>query len=197
MDLGKWVIESALIQIESWNQENFITIISVNISAYHLLHPSFVSQLVELLKKYPSVNPNQLELEVLETAAMSDINCAIDVLAQCKALGLYISLDDFGTGYSSLSYLKKFPIDTIKIDKSFISDLMYSEEDRKIVNSIIQLAHNLGLKVTAEGAEELDQILFLKKLGCEEVQGFYYCKPLAGEEYLAFLAKSINLFEIE
>ncbi len=126
---------------------------------------------------------------------MDNIDSAIEIMKQLNARNISISIDDFGTGYSSLSYLKKFPIDTIKIDKSFILDLMYSDEDRKIVNSIIQLSHNQGLNVVAEGTEELEQILFLKNLGCEEVQGFYYCKPLPGEEFLTFLAKDINLFQ--
>jgi diguanylate cyclase (GGDEF)-like protein/PAS domain S-box-containing protein len=170
--------------------------ISFNVSITQFVRSDFVPWIDKILGEcnFPS---EYLELEITESMVMENIESAIEIMKQLSSRNISISIDDFGTGYSSLSYLKKFPIDTIKIDKSFISDLMYSEEDRKIVTSIIQLAHNLGLKVIAEGTEELDQILFLKELGCEEIQGFYFCKPLAGEEYLAFLSKSVNLFKLD
>jgi len=189
VDLGKWVIESALIQLETWNRESFITIISVNISAYHLLHPSFVTQLVQLLKKYPSVNANQLELEVLETTAMGDINHAIDVMAECKALGLHISLDDFGTGYSSLTYFRRFPVDTIKIDRSFIHDMDIDKGGMAIVKSIVQLAELFERSCIAEGIETKEQAEALIKLGCSNVQGYYIARPMPPGEIAAWLKR--------
>lgn len=182
VDLGKWVIESALIQIDSWNREGFITTISVNISAYHLLHPSFIDQLIELLDKYSSVAAKQLELEVLETAAMSDLNLAINVLTQCKALGLNISLDDFGTGYSSLTYFRRFPVDTIKIDRSFVHDMVIDDGGIAIVKSIVQLAELFDRSSIAEGIETKEQAAALIRLGCYNAQGYYIAKPMPPEE---------------
>ena len=169
--------------------------ISFNVSMTQFIRGDFVSWIDKILGEcnFPS---EYLELEITESMVMENIDRAIKIMKQLKSRNISISIDDFGTGYSSLSYLKKFPIDIIKIDKSFISDLMYSEEDRKIITSIIQLAHNLGLQVIAEGTEELNQVMFLKELNCEQIQGFYYCKPLPASEYLSFLTKNINLYEI-
>jgi diguanylate cyclase (GGDEF)-like protein len=169
--------------------------ISFNVSITQFVRGDIVSWIDKILRhcNFPA---EYLELEITESMVMENIEGSIKIMKQLKSRNINISIDDFGTGYSSLSYLKKFPIDIIKIDKSFIADLMYSEEDRKIITSIIQLAHNLGLQVIAEGTEELDQIMFLKDLGCEQVQGFYYCKPLSGDEFLSFLSKKINLFNV-
>jgi len=174
---------------------NFKGRISFNVSTTQFIRGDIVTWVDKILGKcdFPS---EYLELEITESMVMDNIEGAIKIMKQLKSRNINISIDDFGTGHSSLSYLKKFPIDIIKIDKSFISDLMYSEEDRKIITTIIQLAHNLGLQVIAEGTEELDQVMFLKELGCEQVQGFYYCKPLSDHEYLSFLSKNINLFDI-
>ncbi|MFK8011449.1 MAG: EAL domain-containing protein [Marinicellaceae bacterium] len=169
--------------------------VSFNVSITQFMRGDLVSWIDRILDEcnFPA---EYVELEITESMVMKNIDKAIEIMTQITSRNISISIDDFGTGYSSLSYLKKFPIDTIKIDRSFISDLMQSEEDRKIVTSIIHLAHNLDLKVIAEGTENMDQILFLKEIGCEEAQGFYYSRPLPDEEYYKFIKKSPNLYKI-
>ena len=126
---------------------------------------------------------------------MKNINQAIDKMKQFELRNITIAIDDFGTGYSSLSHLKKFPINTLKIDISFIKDLLKSNRDRNIVVSIIQLAHNLGLEVVAEGGETIEQVNTLKKLGCEYIQGYYFSHALSADEFLDLIGSNKNIFD--
>ena len=166
---------------------------SFNLSMTQFLQGDIVSRIDGIIEEcgFPA---EYLEIEVTESMVMKNINQAIEIMKQFKNRNINIAIDDFGTGYSSLSYLKKFPIDTLKIDISFIRDLTHSQADEKIVTSIIQLAHNLGLTVVAEGGETIEQILILKKLGCELLQGYYYSRPLSGDDYLSFLSTNKNLY---
>ena len=167
---------------------------SFNLSITQFLKGDIVSRIDEILDQcqFPS---EYLEIEITESMVMGNIDQAIEIMEQFKLRNISIAIDDFGTGYSSLSYLKGFPIDVLKIDISFIKDLIHSTEDQKIVNSIIHLAHNLGLEVVAEGGETLEQIMILKKMGCEQLQGYYYSKPLPGDQYLEFISESKNLYK--
>lgn len=150
---------------------------SVNISPRQFADPELAAQVASVLKE-TGINPNTLDLEITETIAMDDADRALSVLSDIKSLGVGLSVDDFGTGYSSLSRLPRFPVDALKIDRVFISDMTTNHENFEIVRLIVSLAHNIGLKVVAEGTEREDQIAELKQLGCEMAQGFLYSPPV-------------------
>ena len=135
--------------------------------------------------------PAYLDLEIVEGAAMHDIEQTIASLQQLKKMGLSISIDDYGTGYSTLSYIKKFPVDTLKIDMSFIRNLVENAGDRAIVSSTIILAHNLGLSVVAEGVEDAQQLALLQDLDCDEIQGYYFSRPLPADDFSKLLEKGV------
>jgi len=187
IDLGLWVITTALNQMLAWGKSGLTVAVSVNISAHHLLHPKFVEQLAILLSSYPEILPEQLELEVLETVAMKDLNSAINVMNQCKALGVHLSLDDFGTGYSSLAYFRRLPVDTLKIDKSFVQDMTIDGEGLALVESVVRLAELFGRSSIAEGVETAEQFKSLVKLGCIQAQGYYFAKPMPESELFSWL----------
>lgn len=181
-----WVIESAIKQLAAWAQREWSYRISVNVSTRNLIDPRFVSFIAECLRRN-KVKGELLEIEITESTLMADPEKARTLLQAISGLGCRISIDDYGTGYSSLGYLKSLPINTLKIDRSFISQMLQDKHDRIIVNSTIQLAHNLGLDVTAEGIEDVDLIGSLLGLGCDKGQGYYFCRPVpitALEEWL-------------
>ena len=178
IEIGQWVIENACQQSKEWIDKGYDPItISVNLSAKQFKQKDLVG-VIENILKTTKINPKYLEIEVTETIAMNDIDSAILILNSLKKLGIKISLDDFGTGYSSLSYLKKLPIDTLKIDKSFISDINVSIKEKEIVKGMINLAHKMKLIVTAEGIENVEQMTFLKNQNCDKGQGYIFSKPL-------------------
>ena len=176
--LGQWVIETALRQIETWQASGLVLRISVNISANHLLHPDFVTRLTAVLARHPTVSPAQLELEVLESAAMSDLGRAIEVITLCKRIGVQFALDDFGTGYSSLAYFRRLPVDTLKIDQSFVRDMLVDVEDMAIVESVVKLAQVFGRATLAEGVETLEHASRLIEMGCTQAQGYGIARPM-------------------
>jgi EAL domain-containing protein (putative c-di-GMP-specific phosphodiesterase class I) len=144
--------------------------------------------MVEHVLKASGLAPEYLNLEITEGIALANVDDTIKKLMQLKQLGVSISLDDFGTGYSSLSYLKSLPIDYLKIDRSFITGITKSSQDAAIIDSIISLSHTLSLKVVAEGVEDEQQLKALKEMGCDEIQGFYYAKPMSATGLEAFLS---------
>ena len=176
---GEWVIETALSQMEIWLVDGMQIRISVNVSANHLLQADFSEQLGHALARHPSINPSDLELEVLETAAIGDMQQAVQILHRCKSLGVKFSLDDFGTGYSSLTYLRKLPVDTLKIDQSFVRDMLVDADDLGIVQGVIQLASTFHRQVIAEGVETLEHGRALLQMGCRFAQGYGIAKPMA------------------
>ncbi len=192
IDLSAWVITSALNQIMTWGREGLDTVISVNISANHLLHPKFVEQLAGLLNKFPYVRPEQLEFEVLETVAMRDLNRAVEVINQCKTLGVHFSLDDFGTGYSSLAYFRHLPVDTLKIDKNFVHDLTIDREGVALVESVVRLAELFGRTSIAEGVETAEQACVLIELGCFQAQGYFFARPMPAQDLADWLEQWRN-----
>ena len=176
--LGEWVIESALVQIDFWNSAGLKLIVSVNIGANHLLRPSFMPRLSEALARHPTLDPGDLELEILESAAIDDLNNASRTLAGCIGLGVRFALDDFGTGYSSLTYFRKLPVGTLKIDQGFVRGLIDDPEDLGIVESVVGLAKAFNRPVIAEGVESVDHGAMLLMLGCSLGQGYGIARPM-------------------
>ena len=180
--VGEWVLREVCEQSKRWLEKGFPKFrVAVNLSSQQFLKDNLVEIISNTLNE-TGMEPNYLELEITETMTM-DVERAINVLGQLNALGVRISIDDFGTGYSSLNYLKKFPIHTLKIDRSFVRDIMTNVNDSNIVSTIISMAHNLNLDVVAEGVETKDQLNFLKKKKCDVVQGYYFSKPLSTEDF--------------
>ena len=188
--IGEWVLKTACRQTKSWQELGLPPIrIAINISATQFRNPLLISQMKKLFKE-TDLKPRYLELELTENIAINKSSYIVSVLNGLKKLGLYISIDDFGTEYSSLSRLKLLPMDQIKIDKQFIDGIAENEKDQAIVNTIIQLAKNLGLNVIAEGVETQAQIDFLKAQQCDTVQGFFYHKPMPAAEIEAVLRQT-------
>ncbi len=182
IEIGQWVTATALDQIGQWRKQGIDIEISVNISGYHLESPGFVGQLRKQLECYPGMPFGKLQIEVLETVALNDINIVREIIGACRDLGVGFALDDFGTGYSSLSYLSGLPVDVLKIDQSFVRDMLEDKGDRAIVQGIIALAQAFGRQTVAEGIETEAQYQMLLDMGCELGQGFGIARPMpAGE----------------
>jgi diguanylate cyclase (GGDEF)-like protein len=176
--IGEWVLREACRQVGAWQLQGLPTLrIAVNISALQFRRLDLVDTVRRALAD-ANVDPKYLEIELTETAVMSDPEESLDILERLSRMGVVVSVDDFGTGYSSMSYLRRFPIDKLKIDRSFIANVMTSADDASIVRAIISLAHGLRLKVVAEGVENAEQVAFLQDLGCDQYQGFYFSRPV-------------------
>lgn len=181
ISIGNWVIESVCKQIKTWNEKGIDDIrIAINISPKQMNQPNFVPFIQLMIEKY-NLNPSSLEIEITE-GVMHDTREVVPILFKLKQLGIYISVDDFGTGFSSLNYLKRFPIDGLKIDQSFIKEILSDEKDAAITTTIIHLGKSLGLEVIAEGVEEKEQVSFLRNVGCHKIQGYYFSKPIPVDE---------------
>ncbi|MDH5765981.1 MAG: EAL domain-containing protein, partial [Gammaproteobacteria bacterium] len=189
--IGEWVIDAACKQLASWEQSGCPPLrMAINLSARQFWKPGFASIVHGILMKH-GIDPRRLDLELTESIIMRDNQVTIDTLNDFHKMGVELSIDDFGTGYSSLSYLKRFPINRLKIDKTFVHDIVTDDSDADMINSIVALGHCMNLSVLAEGVETEGQLQFLKKIGCDEVQGYYYSKPLAAEDFLK-LCKATN-----
>lgn len=189
--LGSWVLETACRQITTWQEEGRPMSISVNLSAKQFYHGNLLSQIRDILHK-TGASPALLELEITETLSLYDTASAIEVMKELRMLQVRIAMDDFGTGQSSLVNLKKLPIDTLKIDRSFIQDVELSLESASIVKMIVILGKTMHLNITAEGVETQGQLDLLKEYGCDEVQGYFFSKPLPLEQINAFLEEPIK-----
>jgi len=189
--LTMWVLNTALRQYREWQKSGsgMSARMSVNLSARNLLDLQFPGEVNELLKKW-DLEPGILELEITESAVMVDPEHAMKILVQLDELGVQLSIDDFGTGYTSLGYLKKLPVDVIKIDKSFVMNMIMDESDAMIVRSTIDLAHNLGLSVIAEGVESEEILTALKRLGCDGAQGYHICRPVPASDFIQWFHNS-------
>lgn len=185
--LGEWVLHEALSQIDAWRKSGLQLTVSINIAARHLQFPGFVERLGRLLDEYSSLPPSAVELEILETAALEDMVLVSEVMAACHKLGVTFALDDFGTGYSSLSYFKRLQVDYLKIDQSFVRDLLIDEEDRAIVEGVISLAHAFRRHVIAEGVETAEIGMALLHMGCELAQGYGIARPMPGADIPAWI----------
>jgi len=180
--LTEWVLQSALTQVGSWNQLGLTIGVAINLSVFNLQNPHLIT-MVKFLLDIKSINPDQLILEVTESAMMENPELAKSVLSGLHNMELKIAIDDFGTGYSSLAYLKNLPVNELKIDRSFIMNIDSDKSDRAIVKSTIDLAHNLGLSVVAEGVETQEGWDILKEMGCDLIQGYFLSKPLPAKEF--------------
>jgi EAL domain-containing protein (putative c-di-GMP-specific phosphodiesterase class I) len=188
LPLGELVLRSVCKQISCWNKEGFDGFrVAVNLSARQF--ESNVSKLVQDIISETGISPHALGLEITEGIAMKNVDQNVRMLEELRALGLSISIDDFGTGYSSLAYLKRFPLNTLKIDRSFIQDITTNADDREITRAIISLGHNLGLMVLAEGVETEEQLQLLRDSGCDYIQGYFYSRPLPAEDILPALKR--------
>jgi diguanylate cyclase (GGDEF)-like protein len=181
LDIGEWVIDTALSQISQWQYMGITLSISVNLSAYQLQQMDFVERLAALLVAHPDVSPYNLELEILETSALSNISKVSATMQACIDLGVQFALDDFGTGYSSLTYLKRLPASLIKIDQTFIRDMLTDDDDLAIVRGVISLAKAFQLEVIAEGVETIEHGTALMQLGCKLAQGYGIAKPMPAD----------------
>ena len=180
--LGEWVINTVLDQISQWQSTGITLPISANISAYQLQQTDFVTRLTALLANHPEVSPHYLELEVLETCAVSDINNVSVAMYACKDLGVHFALDDFGTGYSSLTHLRHLPASWIKIDQSFVRDMLVDPDDLAIIKGVISLAKAFQRNVIAEGVETIEHGTALLKLGCQLAQGYGISRPMLASD---------------
>jgi len=188
LEVGEWVIDTALTQIGYWRTEGLHFSISVNISAYQLQQTDFSHRLAALLAAHPETPPECLELEVLETSGLSDIGHVSSIMHACRDLGVHFALDDFGTGYSSLTYLRHLPVSLIKIDQSFVRDMLVDPEDLAIVKGVVGLAKSFNREVIAEGVETIEHGTALLQLGCELAQGFGIARPMPANEIPAWVA---------
>lgn len=190
--IGEWVLREACRQIVRW-QERFSASeplwMSVNLSIKQFTQPSLPEQVGNILRE-TNLDPRSLKLEITESLMMENIETAIDMLKRLRALGIELSIDDFGTGYSSLSYLHRFPLSTLKIDRSFVSNMDEGNENTEIVRTVVTLARSLGMQVVAEGVETEEQLALLRTLGCEYGQGYLFSRPIDAEAANALLSKN-------
>ncbi|MDP2761012.1 MAG: EAL domain-containing protein [Sideroxyarcus sp.] len=187
--IGEWVLRTAALQMKAWlGQGRPGMVIAVNLSAVQFRHSNIVERIAAILEE-SGLPPQALELELTEAVAMDDPQAAVAVMDALYARGIRMSIDDFGTGYSSLSYLKRFKVSKLKIDQSFVRDIGTDPEDKAIVSAIINMASSLGLRTIAEGVETAEQLAFLRLQDCDEVQGYYFSKPLTAEAFGEFLKR--------
>jgi len=192
LPIGEWVLRSAVKQAKEWIDRGFAPmIVAVNLSAVQFRHSHLPELVTKILEEF-GLPSEYLELELTEAVAMHDPKSAFAVMDNLHERGIRMSIDDFGTGYSSLSYLKKFKVYKLKIDQSFIRDISTDPEDKAIVNAIISMAHSLGLQVIAEGVETMEQLDYLREEGCDEIQGYYFSKPLSAESFNTFIATQLK-----
>ena len=183
MAVGEWVIESVIQQIAVWNSLGLSLTVSANVSADHLLRSNFAIRLQQILQVYPQVSPASLELEILETAALTDMKKAVHTITECAKLGVQFALDDFGTGYSSLTYFLNLPVQLLKIDQSFVRVMLEDPGGLGIVESVVRLAQAFNRPVIAEGVETLEHGSMLMHLGCHLVQGYGIARPMPAEQF--------------
>ncbi len=186
VEVGEWILRQSCIDAQSWVGSELENVaVSVNVSVVQLYKPNFVDMVSKTLE-VTGLAPQRLKLEITESIIMHDAEDASKILANIQALGISVAIDDFGVGYSSLSYLQKLPVDYIKVDQSFVENIVGQPGDAMIADAIITLGHSFGLKVVAEGVEDDDQVKFLRILGCDQIQGYYYALPMSQSDLLKF-----------
>lgn len=188
--IGEWVLRAACRQAKAWHQEIGRPLyVAVNVSPVQIRKGDFLATVARALED-SGLAPECLELEITEGLLLDDGEAIVSTLHALSGMGVRLSIDDFGTGYSALRYLKQFSVNTLKIDRSFIRDLTRDTEDDALVTAIIAMAHGLGLSVVAEGVETAEQLAFLRHRGCDIIQGFFYSRPLAEEDFRAFARRA-------
>jgi two-component system CheB/CheR fusion protein len=192
VDISDWVMYHGLQMLKRIQDAGYEDLrLSVNISAREFRKDNFLQRVKQQLIANPSIKPEQLELELTERLAMGEPEKVIGVLKALRVLGVRLAIDDFGTGYSSLSYLKRYPIQLLKIDQSFVRDIGTDSEDEAICQAVLALAKALNIETIAEGVETKHQACFLSNLGCEMAQGYLYAKPLFEDDLMRFLARGL------
>jgi diguanylate cyclase (GGDEF)-like protein len=180
--IGEWILRTACTQLKSWGERGLPALtVAVNISARQFIQPDFTERVARIIHE-AGIDPRWIELEITESVAIQNVETTCATLARLKTLGVRLAIDDFGTGYSSLSYLKRFPVDKLKVDQSFVRNFTRDENDAAITRAIIQLGHSLNLRVIAEGVETAEHLVRLHEYGCDEIQGYLFSKPLPAEE---------------
>ena len=187
IELGEWVLDAALSQIEQWHSQAIELPVSINLTGHHLQQAHFTESLKAALRRHPQVKPGQLELEVLETSALEDMSLVANIIQECAGFGVTFALDDFGTGYSSLTYLKRLPAQTLKIDRSFIHDMLDDPEDLAIVQGVLGLAGAFKRHAIAEGVETPAHCRLLLQMGCDLAQGFGIARPMPANDIPAWM----------
>ncbi|MGA1262571.1 MAG: sensor domain-containing protein [Prochlorothrix sp.] len=197
LSLSQWILQTACQQMQTWKRDLICRskfplnlFMGVNISAKQFQQTNFLAELDQILQN-TQLNPQALKLEITESLLLDQHDRVVETLSQLRSRQIRVSIDDFGTGYSSLSYLKRFPLDTLKVDQSFVRELEHSKEDARIVEAIVTLSHNLGLDVVAEGVETLEQLIYLRQLGCEAAQGYLFSQALPAPEAAQLIEKAI------
>jgi EAL domain-containing protein (putative c-di-GMP-specific phosphodiesterase class I) len=190
--IGEWVLREACTATKRWQEDGYACVpVAVNLSSRQFREPHLDRRILAILEE-TGLAPEFLELEITESTMMHAREPAVEVLTNLRAAGVRVALDDFGTGYSSLGYVKDFPLDTIKIDQSFICDLHEEGTDGAIVQAIVSMAHSLGARVVAEGVEHRSHVDCLTRFGCDEMQGFFFSRPVPGDEFAALLRDGIR-----
>ena len=190
--IGEWVLQTALRQMRHWRDQGLpLMTIAVNISAVQFEQPGLVGLVRQLLKD-TGIPPEGLELELTEAVAMKAPETVAKTMKELGQQGVRLSIDDFGTGYSSLSYLKRFNIHKLKIDQSFVRDISADPDDQAIATAIVQMAHSLGMSTIAEGVETAEQLDFLRLRGCDQIQGYYFSRPLLPAVFAQFVQDNLN-----
>lgn len=184
--LGKLIFKQVCQSIQQLNEQGYPLTISINLSPKQIYDNSLSHYIYQMLNEY-NITPQQIEFEITESSLANDFELVLATLLQLKKGGVSISVDDFGTGYSSLAYLKRLPVDALKIDRSFIKDIENDENDKAIVSAVIIMAHSLKLRVIAEGVENIEQLNFLSKMNCDIIQGYFFSKPIALENFINFI----------
>ncbi|HKZ45876.1 MAG TPA: EAL domain-containing protein, partial [Thermodesulfobacteriota bacterium] len=187
-ELTLWVIKEAMRQSRSWSKEGIEVPVATNLSVRNLQNPQLLDKIKGLVSTW-GITPSSVRFEITESIIMQNPELAIETITELTSMGIKFSIDDFGTGYSSLSYLQRLPVDVIKIDKSFVINMETDKNNTMIVRSVIELAHNIGLKVTAEGVENKEVMDKLISLGCDDAQGYYISKPITHEELVSWMGK--------
>ena len=189
--IGEWVLREACRQFDAWRRElgdRAPKSIGVNVARKQLMVPAFPATVQKILDESQTL-PSCLHLEITETEMMADAKAAIEVLRSLKQIGVKIAMDDFGTGYSSLSCLRQFPIDVLKIDRSFVANIDDGRDLAALVHAVTQLARNMGISVVAEGIERADQVVLLQSLECSFGQGYFFAKPMPAEELASYASR--------
>jgi len=188
--LGRWVLEQACLHAQQWQEQSGRRLsVSMNLSARQFQHPELVADVAHAICR-AHLPAESLILEITESLLMHDTDATITKLHELKALDVRLAIDDFGTGYSSLSYLRRFPVDILKVDKSFVDVIVGDPEDSALAGAIVKLGHSLRLQTVAEGVEDLEQAAQLQLLRCDLAQGYYFSKPLEADQVAAFLSNS-------
>ena len=191
ISIGNWVIRKACRQNKQWQQQGLPKIcIAINLSTKQFKEKTLFTNIKRIVEE-SQLETQYIEMEITESTAMDDFQASVAIMKKIRELGIEISIDDYGTGYSSLEYIKDFPVDTLKIDRTFIINLVQSYREQAIVKSTITMAHDLGLKIIAEGVENEAQHSLLKEMNCDQIQGYYFSKPLCADDFEKLLAKAV------